>query len=143
MTTPKNTLINSLDDDGLFVCVKDKGTHVLQQNRACLNLCGDQLGKECHIGCMEVYEKDNKHIFNEYGIELRRGELYDLAIENYKKAISIDDKDEALYFNIARAYQESGQIEEAVKSLEKAILINPDFKEAKAFQGALKNSARK
>lgn len=91
----------------------------------------------------DLYEKDNKHIFNEYGIELRRGELYDLAIENYEKAISIDNEDEALYFNIARAYQESGQMGEAIKNLDKALVIDPDFREAKALKGALKKKALK
>ncbi|VAX16147.1 hypothetical protein MNBD_NITROSPINAE03-2087 [hydrothermal vent metagenome] len=91
----------------------------------------------------DLYEKDNKHIFNEYGIELRRGEMYDMAIENYKKAISIDDKDEALYFNIARAYQQSGRMQDAVKNLDKALSIEPDFTEAKALKGVLEKSALK
>lgn len=91
----------------------------------------------------DLYEKDNKHIFNEYGIELRRGKMYDMAIENYKKAISIDDKDEALYFNMARAYQEKGETQDAIKNLDKALKIEPDFMEAKALQGALKKGALK
>jgi len=91
----------------------------------------------------DLYKKDNKHIFNEYGIELRHGQLYDLAIENYEKAISIDDKDEALYFNIARAYQESGRVGDAIKNLDKALSIKPDFREAKALKGALEKSAPK
>ncbi len=91
----------------------------------------------------DLYETENKHIFNEYGIELRRGELYDLAIENYKKAISIDAEDEALYFNISRAYMENGRMEEAVGGLEKALSINPDFKEAKMLLDAIKKNVSK
>jgi len=88
-----------------------------------------------------LYDKENKHIFNEYGIELRRGQLYDLAIENYKKALSIDSEDEALHFNMARAYQESGNNKEAVKYLEKALALKPDFTEAKSLYAALTKKA--
>ncbi len=79
----------------------------------------------------ELYTEENKHIFNEYGIELRRGKMYDTAIENYKKAISIDANDSALYFNISRAYLEKGEKEEGLINLRKALELKPDFKEAK------------
>jgi tetratricopeptide (TPR) repeat protein len=55
-----------------------------------------------------LYEKENKHIFNEVGIELRRKEMYGEAIRNYRKALSIDPEDEVLYFNLARAFFEQG-----------------------------------
>lgn len=89
----------------------------------------------------DLYDEENKHIFNEYGIELRRGKLYDLAIENYNKAIAIDPGDEALYFNIARAYKESGNEEEALRNLKKALELRPDFKEARMLLDALTKSA--
>jgi len=88
-----------------------------------------------------LYDLENKHIFNEYGIELRRGEMYDLAIENYQKAISIDPEDEALYFNIARAYKESDREAEAVKNLEKALSLKPDFREARMLRDAIVKKA--
>jgi tetratricopeptide (TPR) repeat protein len=84
-----------------------------------------------------LYEEENKHLFNEYGIELRRGKMYELAIENYEKAISIDPTDEALYFNMARAYYEAGQPAEAGTFLKKALEIRPDFREAKLLHDAI------
>ena len=84
-----------------------------------------------------LYDQENKHLFNEYGIELRKGQMYDLAIDNYKKAIEIDPEDEALYFNIARAYHEMGEVEQAKKSLEKALSLKPDFNEAKLLYNAI------
>ncbi len=84
-----------------------------------------------------LYDKDNKHLFNEYGIELRRGEMYDLAIENYNKALSIDQDDEALHYNIGRAYYEDGQSDKAIESLQKAMSLAPDFKEAKLLYDAI------
>jgi len=90
-----------------------------------------------------LYDKENKHIFNEYGIELRKSEMYDLAIENYEKAISIDPDDEALYFNMGRAYYSSGNNEKAKESLDKAISLNADFSEAKMLRDAIANRAKK
>ncbi len=118
------------------------------------------LGKgQAHIGLGEVdkakysfeklseidslYDMDNKHIFNEYGIELRKSEMYDLAIENYEKAISIDPDDEALYFNIGRAYYSSGSRDKAVKYLDKAISLDSNFSEAKMLRNAIASGARK
>ena len=85
----------------------------------------------------DLYDADNKHLFNEYGIELRRGELYKMAIENYRKAISIDPKDEVLYFNMARALSEKGETAEAIQNLEKAISLKPDFIEAKLLRKSI------
>ncbi|MBI4827884.1 MAG: tetratricopeptide repeat protein [Nitrospinae bacterium] len=87
-----------------------------------------------------LYDKENKHIFNEYGIELRRAQLYDLAIDNYNKALEIDPNDEALYFNIARALNESGNTQAAVENLQKALKLKPDFAEAKMLYGAVTKS---
>jgi tetratricopeptide (TPR) repeat protein len=118
------------------------------------------LGKgKAHIGLGEVdkaretfakmseidslYDKENKHLFNEYGIELRKGQMYDMAIDNYQKAIEIDADDEALYFNLARACQESGQLDSAAEHLKKALSLKPDFNEAKLLLNALTKASAK
>jgi tetratricopeptide (TPR) repeat protein len=80
-----------------------------------------------------LYEKENKHIFNEEGIELRQKGLYAEAIMNYRKAIAIDPHDEVLFFNLARAFFEQGDHREAVDYLKTALGIKPDFKEAVVF----------
>ena len=49
-----------------------------------------------------VFEKENKHLFNEIGIDLRKQKSYDEASDYYNKAISIDPDDEALHYNLAR-----------------------------------------
>jgi tetratricopeptide (TPR) repeat protein len=36
-----------------------------------------------------IFEEDNKHIFNEFGIELRKAGMIDEALSNYLKAIAI------------------------------------------------------
>ncbi len=84
------------------------------------------------IGELEdLFDKENKHIFNEYAINLRKQGMYDEAIKNYKKAIAIDPEDEVLYYNLARAYYEKKEYDEAIKNLKKALELKPDFIEAK------------
>lgn len=80
-----------------------------------------------------LFDKENKHIFNEFGIELRKKGMFDEAISNYLRAISIDPEDEVLYYNLGRAYYEEGKPEEALVQLEQALTLNPDFKEAQEF----------
>ncbi len=80
-----------------------------------------------------LYNSENKHIFNEFAINLRKQKLYDNAISNYNKALAIDPQDEILYYNLARAYFEKGDFENAKKTLEKALEINNNFNEAKKF----------
>ena len=48
----------------------------------------------------------------------------------YHRALSIDPNEENLLYNLARAYLGVKRQDEAVKVLEKALKIRPDFKEA-------------
>lgn len=77
-----------------------------------------------------LYDEDNKHTLNELGITLRRSNMFEEAIRNYQKAAAMDPADEALHFNMGRAYKEWGKTAEALEALKKAIAIKPDFKEA-------------
>ncbi len=78
-----------------------------------------------------LFEKENKHVFNKFGIELRRSEMYDLSIANYEKAVLIDPKDEALYYNLSVAYEKKELISKAIEKLKEALEIDNDFPEAK------------
>jgi tetratricopeptide (TPR) repeat protein len=80
-----------------------------------------------------LYDVENKHVFNEFGIELRKRGLFEEANMNYLKAISIDPKDEVLYYNLGRAYYEQGHYTKAVEQLKLALKIKPEFKEAQEF----------
>ena len=76
---------------------------------------------------------ENKHLFNEFGMRLRRLSLCDEAVRHYEKAISISPDDEHLYFNLARAYFEKQEIEKARKWVKIAIRSDPNFTEALEF----------
>lgn len=81
----------------------------------------------------DLYTEEHKHIFNELGITLRRNGMFEEAVGNYNKALGIDTNDEALYFNMARAYKEWGKTPEAITNIQKAIKLNPKFAEALDF----------
>jgi tetratricopeptide (TPR) repeat protein len=80
-----------------------------------------------------LFEEGNKHVFNEFGIELRKKGMFEEAISNYLKAISIDPNDEVLYYNLGRAYYEQGNYGKAIDELKSALAIRSDFKEAQEF----------
>jgi tetratricopeptide (TPR) repeat protein len=78
-----------------------------------------------------LFLEENKHIFNEFGIRLRQLSLCDEAVSHYHKAMSISPDDEHLYFNLARAYFEKQEIEQARKWATIAIRSDPNFREAR------------
>ncbi|MBW2122358.1 MAG: tetratricopeptide repeat protein [Deltaproteobacteria bacterium] len=84
-------------------------------------------------GIEAFFLEENKHLFNEFGIRLRKLGMYDEAIRHYQKAIAICPDDENLYFNMGRAYLEKKDIHQARRWIEKALETNPDFQEAKVL----------
>ncbi len=90
-----------------------------------------------------LFEEENKHVFNEFGIELRKLEKYDLAIANYEKAITIDALDEALYFNLARAYDKKGLLGKAIEKLKESLKMEEDFPEAQNYLSILMEKEKK
>ena len=80
-----------------------------------------------------IFEEKNKHFFNDCAIQLRKQELYTEAIDYYNKSIELCSEDENLFFNLSRAYFENNVIKEAKEKIIKALKINPEFKEAKAY----------
>ena len=66
-------------------------------------------------------------------MELRRLGMHDQAIEHYKKALEFTKDDENLYFNVARAYYEKGDVTTSRQYLRKALEINPKLGEAIRF----------
>lgn len=85
-----------------------------------------------------IFEEENKHIFNEFGIELRKANMIDEALANYMKAIEISPGDENLYFNVARLYYDAKDWTNALKWIEKSISTNPYSREAKQFESLIR-----
>lgn len=90
-------------------------------------------------GIEAIFEKKNKHLFNECGMHLRQQNLFDEAIAYYEKAVRIcEEDDENLFFNLARAYFLNNNTEKAEEAISRALLINPDFTDGKAFINYMK-----
>jgi len=77
-----------------------------------------------------AYLKKHKHMFNEFGIKLRRNQMYDQALEFYTQAEKLATEDDHLLFNIARSFYETGSFPNALRYLEKALSQNPQLHEA-------------
>lgn len=80
-----------------------------------------------------AFTPEHKHLFNEFGINLRKSKLLDQSVEYYTRALEITDNDENLYYNVARAYFERGDKSECMENLKKALELNPNFEEAAKF----------
>ena len=72
-----------------------------------------------------AFEQEHKHLFNEFGINLRKNGLLDQAVIYYQRAMELSSQDENLHYNMARAYLEKKQPGEALASLLKGLAINP------------------
>lgn len=81
-----------------------------------------------------VYSPQHKHLFNEFGIQLRRSGLYNEAMEHYHRALTIVGSDENLWFNLGRALHEDGHRPDlARRAMDKALALNPAMLEARAY----------
>ena len=80
-----------------------------------------------------AFAPEHKHLFNEFGINLRKSGLIDEAVDYYARALEMTSEDENLHYNIARAYFERGDKDDCIASLNKALELNPNFEEARKF----------
>ncbi|MBQ7618056.1 MAG: hypothetical protein IJS50_04200 [Desulfovibrio sp.] len=72
-----------------------------------------------------AFESEHKHLFNEFGIQLRKNKMITQAISYYKRALELSQTDENLYMNIARAYLENKDITQCLNHLLKGLAIAP------------------
>lgn len=80
-----------------------------------------------------AFEKDHKHLFNEFGINLRKNKMTDQALDYYHRAEELAVRDDNLLFNIARVQFDKKLYPQAMEYLQKALLLNPDHAEARRF----------
>lgn len=80
-----------------------------------------------------AFEQEHKHLFNEFGIQLRKNGMFDQAKEYYTRALDLSSTDENIYYNMARAELESDRAEAAVDMLLKGLAVNPNMEEAARF----------
>lgn len=69
----------------------------------------------------------HKHMFTDFGVDLRKNNLPKLAILHFKRAVELSPGDSNAHFNIARVYYELGDLEQAEQHLKLALAITPNF----------------
>ena len=80
-----------------------------------------------------AFDESHKHLFNDFGMNLRKSKMLKQAVEYYTKALELTRNDENLYINIARAQLELKDTAACVDNLLKALEIAPDNETAKIF----------
>lgn len=72
-----------------------------------------------------AFEPEHKHLFNEFGINLRKSKMLNQAVEYYQRALKLSKEDENLHTNLARALLETKDIKGCLDHLFKALEIAP------------------
>lgn len=85
------------------------------------------------LGIDALFQAQERHLFNDFGICLRKEKRFAEAVGFYGKALEHTATDEHLHFNIARVKEESGDRDGARAHLEQALALRPDFAEARRF----------
>jgi len=85
-----------------------------------------------------AFEPEHKHLFNEFGINLRKTKMYDQAIDYYERALILTRGDENIHYNIARAYFAKQQVAKTVEHLQTVQKMNAEHQAAGQFLEWLK-----
>ena len=85
-----------------------------------------------------AFEEEHKHLFNDFGINMRKNKMFDQALQYYLRAAELVDDDEHLLHNIARCYYEMGDVKGCKKYLKRSLMVNPKLKESLLFWEFLK-----
>lgn len=80
-----------------------------------------------------VFREENRHLFNSFGINLRKDRLFEEAVRYYQKALEASPQDEHLHFNMARAYHGQDDLPACRRHLSESLRLNPELTEAARF----------
>lgn len=87
-----------------------------------------------------TFEKRHKHMFNEFGISLRKNKMLQEAIEYYGRALELTKDDDNLHVNIARPLCEQKKFAASTQHLLMALRLAPDNMTARDFLSWMKKS---
>jgi tetratricopeptide (TPR) repeat protein len=85
-----------------------------------------------------AFDAEHKHLFNDFGISLRKNHMLEQAVGYYSRALELTENDDHLHLNVARALYEKGEIEPCLKHLRDCARLNPDLAESRKFWNYLK-----
>ncbi|MEZ7198822.1 hypothetical protein [Pseudodesulfovibrio karagichevae] len=69
----------------------------------------------------------DQHLFNEFGIGLRKIGYLEGAVICYRRALKYAERDDHLFYNLARAYYEQGQWWDCMTVLTRCFELNPEL----------------
>ena len=73
-----------------------------------------------------AFEEEHKHLFNDFGISLRKNKMYEQAVEYYSRALELTTADENLHINMARALLEKQDYPGCLEHLFAALRLSPE-----------------
>lgn len=77
-----------------------------------------------------AFDVKHKHLFNEFGIQLRKHEMYEEAAQYYSRAVEFSNDDENLYYNLARVHYEKNDWENCFANAALALKIDNNHEHA-------------
>lgn len=77
----------------------------------------------------ESVDSADMHLFNNLAIELRKQGKPQEALAVYQRALSINPVSDAIYYNMALAYDGLGEMDNCIRSINKALDLNPGLYE--------------
>ncbi|WP_320172993.1 tetratricopeptide repeat protein [Maridesulfovibrio sp.] len=80
-----------------------------------------------------AFKTEHKHMFNDFGISMRKNGMYREALQYYNRGVDLDSADENLFFNIARTHYEAGDWENCFRYLTMCLEKNRGVQEAQKF----------
>ncbi|WP_051445454.1 tetratricopeptide repeat protein [Desulfocurvus vexinensis] len=89
------------------------------------------------VSMTSAFAPQHKHLFNEFGISLRKSGLFKECLEYYTRALELHAQDDDhLLFNIARAHFHSADYAQSVAFSLQALEQNPELREARQLREA-------
>ena len=119
------------------VAVKNEGSKASEIAEELLKMGNPEMAEKYFRASLEKHA-NTIHVYNRLGISLRRQGKWKEAILEYETAIKVDPLDEGLYFNMAKAYIEGGDLRSAEKNFQKALQLNPALTAAQRELDAIK-----
>ncbi|MBQ9405449.1 MAG: tetratricopeptide repeat protein [Desulfovibrio sp.] len=80
-----------------------------------------------------AFEPEHKHLFNDFGISLRKNKMLAQSLQYYRRALELTKNDENLYMNLARVLLETKDIGGCVENLLLALHLAPSHEPSLKF----------
>lgn len=78
-----------------------------------------------------AFKDEHKHLFNEYGIALRKKDMGEQAVDYYNRALELSGSDENLWYNLGRVLFDMEEWQKCAEAAQQCLSINPNHPEGK------------